>query len=428
MDGIGNWEDALDGDVADELPSLEWDEMSAGPSLPGLEDTSLLDEEPAAADLTVTEWGALPWGPGSGEGYQPWAQMQTDSPPMGDVEVELDQPQYAAQNAHPDVDPNTIYDRDSYEPGFDERQTYGAGIFDLPDQGATFRQNDGMFSHNYALPSYIAREPEMDVFETEALDVNTGLPRVAQVNASGVQLMRSDPDRAWSPFAPPPYGTSSPQNTQPYVNPTLHNYGNAIPAFGAEGARALLNLAAQRCPNDPNQRGYYICQMIDEMIPQMSPRALMAVAKLQESGYPGNPVELVVGHVLMKVCVCDLSDKIKAGDRSGRMPRLDKLQRQGAFTPELAQCARRHLGPLVNDPRKASAAIKEFHGSKAGRTTAGMLGDVPEGDAETAPAATSGAPNWLVYGLGALVVGGAAYFGYDWWQKQQKKKRKSARS
>lgn len=418
MEGMGDWEEALDGDVMDDLPSLDWDEMSAGPSLPGLEHTPLTDEHPVPDDMRVTEWGAMPWGPGSGEGYQPWAQASTDSPPMGDSEIEETQPQYAAQNAHPDVDPMTMYDRDSYEPPIDQRQTYGAGIFDLPDQGAVFNENDGIFANNYALPAYIAREPEMDVFETEALDVNTGLPRVAQVNASGVQLMRNDPQRAWSPFAPPPYGGSNPMNVQPYVPPTLHDYGERIVKFGHEGARALLDHAAHACPNDPNRRGYYICQMIDQMLPQMSPRALAAVADLRNHGYPGNPVELVVGHVLMHVAVCDLSDKARANDASGRLPRLDKLK----ASPELARAAQQRLGVLVH-PKRAAAAVKGFQRTQEAQQIRGMLGtEAPSPDAPAPAANGEGMSTMTVlkYAGGAVAIGGLAWVGYDWWQKRKK--------
>jgi hypothetical protein len=420
MSQLGDWEDELGGDAADDggMPSLEWSELASGPTLPGLDEMNILDESPLPEDLRVTDYGASPWGPSSSEAYQPWAQAQTDSPPMGDPDDEID----PAHNAHPDVDPATIYDRNSYEPR--DRQTYGSGIFDLPDQGAVFNQNDGIFANDYALPAYMAREPEMDVYETEALDVNTGLPRVAQVNASGVQLMREDPGRAWSPFAPPPYDASTPVRTQPYTQQTLHNFGSAIEQFGRKGAKAILANAAERC-SDEQTRGEYICHMLDALSPNLSPRALRAVAQLRSAGYPGNAVELVVAHCLMYVAEADLADKARHRDSSDRLPRLDKLGPAGGMSPAIARAAQEHLGPAS---REVGVAMEGFRRSKAGKTTHAMLGDAAADAAASppspAPTPASGGGQILKYGvIGAVAITGG-YFAWEWWKKQQQQKQK----
>ena len=345
---------------------------------------------------SLTESGASPWGPGATEGFRPYAQALTDSPPLGNEEEETQStPRQPEEDAHPGIDPMTLYDRSSYEP--EDRKTYGAGIFDM-EEGAWHRQNDGIFAHNYALPGYIAREPELDVWDSEAIDINTGMPRVVQPSASGVQMMAPHGERAWSPFAPPPYGMSSPQRTVPGARRTMHEYG--IETWGWDGAQAILRRAATTWPTDQNARGKWVCTVLDSMSPGTAKKAMAVVEKLRSSGYQGNAVELAVAHALMHAAAADLSDL--ATGRAKGLARLDRMTAVGPGT-EMMEAARKNITPLLSNPL---GAVQTFKGSEAGALAGGAFGDDATGR------------SWLFYLLIVAGVGTAGYVGYRVWKAQ----------
>jgi hypothetical protein len=111
-------------------------------------------------------------------------------------------PQMNTEPSNGGVDPMTIYDRSSYEYDQNSQNVIGNGIFD-EEEGVVWRGQDGIFAHGFALPAYLAHDPELGVQQSEMWDTTADNWRVTQPSAGGVTLS------AQVPFLKPPPGGSN---------------------------------------------------------------------------------------------------------------------------------------------------------------------------------------------------------------------------
>jgi len=422
--GLGDWDD------------LGGEEIGLGGG--GDEDYSFADDLDAYGDLegddggepemSVSDYGSSPWGPGSGFGHRPHSMAATDRNPLGNTEhearatAEADARQETAQAYQAgDAVADTVYDRSSYER--QPQHTFGNGIFDLRDQGFQSRAGNGIFDTRFALPDYIAAEPEVGVWESEVLDVNTGLPRVVQGNTSGVQLAReADGPDVYSPFRPPPYGTSTPVRTVPGV-PTPRGawFGNGLEEFGGTIASCLLR-SAQQMP--PQQRAKHVKKALDTLGPGYGQKAEQAVKKMQAAGHGPEVAIYVIARTVTHAAAKDLSDKARKKDRSPLLPRIDKLIKKTGLSGyrEVVESAQRHVAPMLSVLGDADAEqqITAFFATPSGAQTAAMLGETPSSNGAStngAPANGAGMSTVAKLALAAAIAAGG-YYGYRWWKEQ----------
>lgn len=410
--------------------------------LSDLDDLASLPEVVGGA-MSQTDFGAHPWGPGSGIGFRPMSLARTDQAPLGNADDDgLSQERAMLETAgeiaasssapgrrptpqemaHPDVDATTLYDRSSYEPhdneGWMEPVTSGTGIFDMPE-GATFRPDQGIFAHQYALPTYLAEEPETEPYATSAIDLNTGLPRVMQPSAAGVQL-RGSTTQAYSPFAPPAYGQSAQVRTQPGVPMPRSGLGAApttlmgqlgtrrIEVFGSKSADLMLQAVTQRCRSQ-DQRGQFICNALDYLGPQRSLLAMQAVERLTKMGYPS---EHVTRKVLATMIMHETwSDLRRTGGRGANpLPAVTNLGR-ALGSVDMLFAAKQFMEPLTSVMGQVEAEVAQYEGSTAAQEAASLL--------TPPPAPTSGVPKV------ALAIGGIAAGWLGWKLYTDSKKTKS---
>jgi hypothetical protein len=361
--------------------------------------------------MVQTDYGAHPWGTGAGGGYRPMSQSRTDDQPLGSTEAQrrlgVQQPSNAA------IDPETIYDRQSYE--YASGDTVGAGIFDMPE-GVTWNANDGVFANNYAMPGYMAKEPMMYPAPSAMIDTQTGLPTIVQPSASGVQLSMEAPPGTpvYSPFRQMTAITNrTPVPRVPYaqtprgmsglgaVPPAQPAYAgqSAAEAFGNQAAIALVRRAAlMKTPG----RERFVANAMSVLGPQRSAAAEAAVRKLMAMGYPStHVVEQVFAHCIMHAVV----GEVMRVARTGRpVPPAQSVVRaattvaaQAGPAPDLADAAQRVVPALVNQ-QAARAELAAFSRSLVrpqvratlgsdGLEGMGSLGDgaAPEPGTPTAP-------------------------------------------
>lgn len=387
--------------------------------------------------MSQTDFGAHPWGPGSGIGFRPMSLARTDQAPLGNTDDDgLSQERAMLETAgeiaasssapgrrptpqemaHPDVDATTLYDRSSYEPhssdGWMEPVTSGTGIFDMPE-GATFRPDQGIFAHHYALPTYLAEEPETEPYASSAIDLNTGLPRVMQPSAAGVQL-RGSGTQAYSPFAPPAYGQSAQVRTQPGVAMPRSGLGSTaasagtrrIEVFGHKSAALMLQAVTQRC-RSAGERGQFICNALEYLGPQRSELAMQAVERLTKLGYPS---EHVTRKVLATMIMHETwSDLRRTGGRGGNpLPSVTNLGR-ALGSVDMLFAAKEFMDPLTSVMGQVEAEVAQYEGSTAAQEAAALL---------TPPAPSSGVPK------AALAIGGiaAGFLGWKFFSDSKKTK------
>jgi len=402
--GLGDWEDAiLDPDVASEMGSYD---MEA-------DDEFALDDDSLDLDDIEAEGGASePWGPGAGYAHLPMSMAVTDRAPLGSSDEEHQVAANAAveQQQRAEGDPGDMvrYDRSSYERG----HTYGSGIFDMPDEGYRSRDGNGIFDTDFAMPDYIGDEPEVGVWESEMLDLNTGQPRVVQGNTSGVQLARQVPQgqAVFSPFAPPPYGQSTPVRTVPGVPQPRGAWLGRIEQFGNAAAAALLAEAHRGRSGKHAER--FVQAALEALGPGKSRIAMAQVRRLRKLGYPpGQALHQTVAHLIMHATADDLRTKATQRDASPRMPSLDRMAAATGLgaSPQLNDAARQTIGPLTQLGPETQSELESFFASPAGREASQMLGE-----AQGAPG--NGVGKYLL--LGAAVLG-AGYVGWRWWQDKQ---------
>ena len=359
LDGLGGSLDDL-GIDSELVPGLDEEIDFALPNVPEPPPVPTARQE----GMVQTTYGAHPWGAGAGAGYQPHGMTLTDKSPLGDAKMDEEATQAAASAAaRPRERDVTTYDRSSYERG----RTMGSGIFDQPEEGYRSRSGNGIFDTDYAQPDYMAREADVGVWESEVIDLNTGLPRVMQGNTSGVQLAREVGERAYSPFAPPPYATDTPVRSQPGVDRPIDAWFGgggmgAIEHFGRTAADALLRVAAAV----PEQnRDAFLARALEALGPGRARLAEAQVRRLVSMGYPApHAVRQVVSHLVMHATAADVADHMQRRDGSAAMPRLDRfvsgsgLGQVPQISPVIAQAAQRSLLPLLQMPGAAAAGAR----------------------------------------------------------------------
>lgn len=380
----------LDDELQEDVPSRPGSGAAAAPDIDGTASFEMLEESGSPDDVQTT-FGAHPWGPGAGTGYRPMSMAKTDlsgnedangtnrapgrAPKNTNVE-RVPPPRMSQQNPMPsnrEVDPETIYDRDSFEYDDSSQDTIGSGIFDMPE-GVTFRARDGQFAHQYALPAYIADEDELGVQQSEMWDTTADDWRVVQPSGGGVTFSRKVPALrgrgAYSPFA------RAPQVLTP--KSVMSN----IEKFGRDAAKAIVGEAAEK--SGPVERSQFLTNAIESLGPGMASRCHSITSRLVSSGSPPREaLEDTVAHCVMHATVRDLSTK-----RSGaQLPRVDAMAAHVQKNKSaMVASAAKNIAPLSKDPNKLKADVAKLYQSPA---AAGMGEIATE---QGAPAPTTPAP------------------------------------
>lgn len=353
-----------------------------------------------APGMKQTTYGASPWGPGSESGYRPHSQARTDmnlralgmtedrervaqakTEPVKDemhdepevidaVEVEeaVSWPtqwkgnrNQAPSNAQ--VDPMTLYDRESYEYDNSSQNVIGNGVFEM-EEGVTWRPRDGIFQNQYAMPAYLAEEDELGVQQSDMWDSTAGEWRVTQPSASGVPLARKVP-KLKTPWRPEVTG------------PRSH-----IEAFGRRTAQALLREAKNY---RPEHRSQFLSNALEALSPGAPVRARRAAETLIQLGYPQETaLEDAVAHLVMHASVKDLTAKRPKRSLLSRLDRMSKVIR-GNEKNVVRHAAVEHLQPLAKNTDALRTDLGALYGSPAGHA----MGQVAE---EPAPSTALAAP------------------------------------
>ena len=371
--------------------------------------------------MDQTTYGAQPWGVDTSQGYRPAAMMTTDRNmnALGEhvfpVRPPPRNPQAGLMPSNEDIDPETIYDRRSYESG----KVFGSGIFDM-EEGTTWRPSYGQFANQYALPDYIAREDEMNVQGSAMWDVTRGAWRVVQPTASGVPLSRIVPGSpaggpgTYSPFVRPP--TPARQAAQAAAAaPAPKN----IEIFGKEVALTLTQGASTLAPQ---HRGQFIASAVEALGPGTASKAEKITQKLAEKGVPPDAaLRETLAHLVMDATARDMRKTVDAARKGKRVsgglfPSISRMSdRTGAAVgTRIKKIRERRLAAAERNPVEAERELGSFYASSAvGRVEyLHGLGNT----APTAPAATSASapvesgllrPRNLL--IGAAVLGGTYY-------------------
>lgn len=337
--------------------------------------------------MDMTTYGASPWGAGAGGGYRPMSQSRTDDQPLGSAEAQrrlgVQQPSNAA------IDPQTIYDRQSYE--YKSGDVIGSGIFDMPE-GVTWNANDGVFANHYALPGYIAREPMMYPAQSQMIDSQTGLPTVVQPSAAGVQLAMEAPPGAqvYSPFTQMgPQTNRTPVPRVPYAQTPRGMSGDseqtrrhfpsangAIESFGQEAAAALIRRAAvMKSP----QREQFVARAMSVLGPERARVAMVTIQRLMGMGYPSaHVVEQVFAHCIMHSVASEMAHVVRTGQAVPPMQSVVRAATAAAAEvgtqQQLANAARRVV-PALTNAQAARGELSAFGAAPVRQQVISTLGN-----------------------------------------------------
>jgi len=406
----------LDDDLQEDTLSTPGFNPGAAPA-PDIDGTD--DYEPEVEDddepgMAQTTYGNHPWGPGASGGYRPHSQQRTDMElrALGDESAPQPKPRerdsmmmepevlnavavgkpvpwdrewHGNQNqlSNEDLDPDTIYDRSSYERHDSTQSTIGSGIFSM-EEGATWRPRDGIFAHQYALPEYIGAEDELGVQQSDMWDTTADDWRTTQVSGGGVAFTKNAPRK------PPPNMSG--------MRPEVTGPRSHVEAFGRKAAKLVI-AEAQMQP--PENRSRFLNAAVDSLGTGTSAKASQVAQKLIQLGYrPDVALEDVLAHAIMHATAKDLT---QPKFRSSALPRLDALASKIKRTkPAMQNAAVEHLHPLTQDPKTLKGDLGALYASPAARG----MGQVAEGG--TQPAVSEGvftAKNLLIAGA----VGGLGY-------------------
>lgn len=409
----------LDDELQEDTPSRPGDGAASAPDVTGTSDWDFLDVDEDGPGMKQTDFGAHPWPPGTGTGYRPYAMQTTDLSGTQDAAATAPAPHKDSMHMEPEVvnavadevvrraradqqenqmpsnaavDPETIYDRTSYEYDGD-MNVAGSGIFDMPE-GVEYRPRDGIFAHDYALPNYIAGEREVDVQQSDMWDTVANNWRVVQPSAGGVTLSKRV--RAYSPFIA---GGRGPVDMRPdRTGPASH-----IEAFGRTAAKAVV---AEAQAYDPKNRSLFLQRALDSLGSGMATRAKAAADKLIELGYPAaSALEDTVAHCIMHAAVKDLTS---SRSKASMLPRLDRMasivRRENRV---LRSAAAQHIVPLTKNGTALRGDLGAFVGSRAGLGAAEVSGERAAEEVARAPgllrprnlviAGAVGVGAWLVW-------------------------------
>lgn len=423
--------DGLGVETDNPMESTAFDYIPSGDSPYGSESLTETDQSPYALDyngpethdpgtgpgMVQTDFGAHPWGTGAGGGYRPMSQSRTDDQPLGSIEAQRRLSVQQPSNAG--IDPETIYDRQSYE--YASGDVIGAGIFDMPE-GVTWNANDGVFANNYAMPGYMAKEPMMYPAPSAMIDTQTGLPTIVQPSASGVQLSMDAPPGTpvYSPFRQMTAVTNrTPVPRVPYAQTPRGMGGlgaapassSAAEAFGHEAAIALIRRSAMmKTP----QREQFVRRAMAVLGPQRSQAAVVATRRLMAMGYPStHVVEQVFAHCVMHAVISEMSHVARTGRP---VPPAQSVVRAATATaaeagpaPGLIAAAQRVV-PALTDPRAAQAELAAFRAAPVSSEVRSTLGsDGLEGLGDPASDKGMGTGTKVAIGLGVAAAGFAAW-------------------
>lgn len=393
----------LDDEVQEDVPSIPGSGAGPAPDVDGMSEFDLTDSTEDDPGMSMSDFGSHPWKTGSGTGYRP-ASMRTDlsgddMSPASEVAIRI-----AAQPVAPHhprlqqslkmpsndaVDPDTIYDRSSFEYDNDPQNVIGTGIFD-EEEGVVWNAKDGSFSNDYALPAYIAQEGALDTQQSQMWDSTANNWRTVQPSGGGVTFVRNV--KGLKPTADPFVDQQMPNMRPERTGPRSY-----IEAFGRAAAKAVVDEA--RMIPSPSVRSQFLSQATEALGPGQAAKCRQVAERLMSMGYrPDTALEDTLAHCVMHATMKDLNDR--ANGKSG-LPRVDRMgSKLRAKSGELRQAVTSHLAPIAVDQTKAAADVSALVTSPA---AAGM-GQVAIPEASV-PANTG--RNLLI---GAAVVGAGYYF------------------
>jgi len=399
----------LDDEIQEDTPSTPGSGAGPATDVEGIERLDMLAVQ-GGPGMQQTTFGSSPWGPGGGQGYRPYAQMRTDMELGNDepttVKVAphddmLDELRYTPGSAalivpgrrnlqdniepsNDEVDPQTLYDRISYELDQDSQNVIGNGIFDM-EEGVTWRGEDGVFQHQYALPAYIAHEGEIDVQQSEMWDATAENWRVTQPSAGGVTLARGV-----KTLKPPPNASK-------------------IEHFGWTTAQALVG-ESRRYRGSARSR--FLENAMNALGPGMSARCRKIADRLIALGMqPEKALTSVVAHCVMHATLDDLL-KNKA-----RTPRLNNL---AAAAPQTGAVMRQAAQETIVPASSSQAALNtDIAKLKASPSAMQGLGQVAQ-DAASVPVPGASATSATLFTPKNLLIAGAvAGGGYLLWRNRK---------
>lgn len=419
-----------------ETPPRGQQGAAPAPDVEGTSQFEMLEEDPSAPGMQQTTYGDHPWGAGSGTGYRPFSQETTDlsgdsaatatklairatSP---DSEVPVKNFKAHQRNQMPsnaDIDPLTIYDRESYEYDDSPGNVIGSGTFDM-EEGMTNRPRDGIFANQFAEPAYIEDEDADGIQQSEMWDVEADNWRVTQVNASGVPLsrrsvaLRPAPKR-FSPFVrqdEEPRAQLAPMPKVANMRPEVTGPRSHIEAFGRKTAKLMVDEA--RMIPAGRQRSEFLARATEALGPKMSLKAKLVADRLIKLGFPPDmALEDTLAHCVMHATMNDLRERAQKGTPA--LPRLDNMAvNLRANQAGIRKAAVDHLQPLVADAKKLQTDLGTFFRSPA----ALGMGDVvqaaePAVAPGTPPAAQPAArPSALLTPRNVIIGGAVIGIGY----------------
>jgi hypothetical protein len=401
----------LDDEIQEDTPSRPGD--GAGPAtdidMSQLDLLAVQDGE----GMEQTDFGSSPWGPGSGQGYRSFSQQQTDvnlgsdqsttvkSVPTDTMLYEpevtapvpwpMRNPQMNQQTSNRGVDPLTVYDRDSYEYDDSSQNVIGNGIYD-EEEGVTWRNQDGIFAHQFALPAYIADEAELGVQQSEMWDTTADEWRVTQPSAGGVALSaRVDA------YRPPPSNSK-------------------IESFGWNIANALVkeSKGMQR-----QWRDQFLARAMDSLGPGLSKKCSRVAQKLIAMGYPPEKaIAHVMAHCVMHATMDDLVSRQRRGGKGG-LRRISNLAAAAPQTP-VTELATKIVAPVA---ASQAALTTEISALKASPTAVQGMGQVAQ-DTASAPVPAAMIPaNGVFTGKNMLIAGGVGLGAFLLWRNRKSLKK-----
>jgi hypothetical protein len=408
---IGGSQDAsslLDDDLQEDTPSRPQDGPGPATDIDGVASMDPFEPEDGPG-MQQTDYGDHPWGPGGAQMYRPYSQARTDMSLGADETMEVVKQQQAARDLHRErdsmydepevraarmdqqqnrmpsnrgVDPETLYDDDPYTFQDSSQATIGEGIFGM-EEGVTWRPRDGIFAHQYAVPQYLAREPELGVQQSEMFDSTANNWRVTQPSAGGV------------PLAVKVAGLKPlPNMRMEATGPRSH-----IEAFGRKTALAMVE-EAQALPAP--MRSPFLASAVNALGPNVAAQAQAISAQLVKMGYnPTTALQDTLAHFVMHAAMRDLSGR--------RLRRLDGMARRlNRSKGQVQQAAQQHLAPLLQNGAALTTDLSALRSSPAARAI-GALGQI---DTTAIAPATGGsiftARNVVIAG----VVGGVGWLAW----------------
>jgi hypothetical protein len=410
-------------EIGEDIPSTPGRNpgAAAATDVEGTSSFELLDVDEEQPGIEQTTYGSHPWPPGSGAGYRPYSAQRTDMelralnggddmpaprPPHHDamhLEPEVINASGAKRVRPPkwhgnrnqmpsnaEVDLMTIYDRTSYERSDSTQNVIGSGVFDT-EEGVTWRERDGIFSHQYAFPAYIGEEDELDVQQSQMWDTVADEWRVVQPSGGGVTFSRDvnalKPE-AYSPFidrkarrerlAKDRINAGKPAPVRSSLRPEATGPRSHIEAFGRDAARCVVAEARMHTGAD---RDRFLAMATESLGPQMSAQCRRVADQLIALGYRADlALEDAIAHCVMHAAVSDLTAK---GRTSTVLPRLDRLAKKlTKSNGTLRDSAKAHIAPLATRPQTLQGDLQRLYASPSvrGLGAFGTNGEAPAGD------------------------------------------------